>query len=80
MGYGGGYRYPHEFEGHYVAERYLPEAIAHERIVELSESGLEKVLGERWRALVQAAKGGEEKAEPERDAPAPGGSPHGRGR
>jgi putative ATPase len=60
MGYGGGYRYPHEFDGHYVAEKYLPEAIARETIVTLSESGLEKVLGERWRARVEAAakKGG----------------------
>lgn len=51
MGYGGGYRYPHEFEGHYVPERYLPDALQGERIVKLSESGLEKALGERWRAL-----------------------------
>jgi len=58
MGYGGGYRYPHEFEGHYVAEKYLPEAIEGERIVELSESGLEKALGERWRALVKKGGGG----------------------
>jgi putative ATPase len=56
MGYGGGYRYPHEFEGHYVPERYLPDAIAGEAIVKLSESGLEKALGERWRALVAAAR------------------------
>ncbi len=49
MGYGGGYRYPHDFEGHYVAERYLPDALRDERIVKLSESGLEKALGERWR-------------------------------
>ena len=27
MGYGGGYRYPHNFEGHYVAEEYLPDAL-----------------------------------------------------
>ena len=27
MGYGGGYRYPHDFEGHYVAEKYLPDAM-----------------------------------------------------
>jgi putative ATPase len=62
MGYGGGYRYPHEFEGHYVAEKYLPEAIAHEPIVKLSESGLEQALGERWRALLGRAgkKGGGE--------------------
>jgi putative ATPase len=51
MGYGGGYRYPHEFEGHYVAERYLPDALRDERIVKLSESGQEQAMGERWRAL-----------------------------
>jgi putative ATPase len=51
LGYGAGYKYPHEFEGHYVPEEYLPEALRGERIVRLSESGLEKALGERWRAL-----------------------------
>jgi len=51
LGYGGGYKYPHDFEGHYVVEEYLPEAIRGERIVRLSESGLEKALGERWKAL-----------------------------
>ncbi len=51
MGYGGGYKYPHEFEGHYVPERYLPDALRDEQIVKLSESGLERELGARWRAL-----------------------------
>jgi len=51
LGYGGGYRYPHNFEGHYVAEEYLPDALRGEEIVKLSESGLEKALGERWRAI-----------------------------
>jgi putative ATPase len=51
LGYGGGYRYPHNFEGHYVAEEYLPDALRGEEIVKLSESGHEKALGERWRAL-----------------------------
>src|SRR5512138_1735905 len=46
LGYGGGYRYPHNFEGHYVAEEYLPDGIRGERIVQLSENGLEKVLSE----------------------------------
>jgi putative ATPase len=27
MGYGSGYRYPHDFEGNYVAEEYLPDAL-----------------------------------------------------
>ncbi len=59
LGYGGGYRYPHNFEGHYVVEQYLPDAIRGERIVQLSESGLEKALGERLRALRERTGGGE---------------------
>jgi putative ATPase len=51
LGYGGGYRYPHNFEGHYVAEEYLPDELRGEVIVKLSESGLEKTLGERLRAM-----------------------------
>ena len=51
MGYGRGYRYPHNFEGHYVAEEYLPDALRGQGIVKLSESGVEKVLGERWREI-----------------------------
>src|SRR5512138_2932751 len=51
LGYGGGYRYPHNFEGSYVPEEYLPDALRGEEIVKLSESGLEKVLGERWREI-----------------------------
>ncbi len=56
LGYGGGYRYPHNFEGHYVAEEYLPDALRGERIVELSESGLERTLGERHRELRAQAR------------------------
>jgi len=51
LGYGGGYRYPHNFEGHYVAEEYLPDALLGQRIVSLSGSGREAELGERLRAL-----------------------------
>jgi putative ATPase len=51
MGYGGGYRYPHNFDGHYVAEEYLPDALRGSRIVEPSSSGLEKELGERLARL-----------------------------
>ena len=56
LGYGSGYRYPHNFEGHYVAEEYLPDALRGTEIVKLSESGLEKALGERWRALQASRK------------------------
>jgi putative ATPase len=51
LGYGGAYRYPHDFEGHYVPEEYLPEAIRGAEIVKLSESGLERALGERWQEI-----------------------------
>jgi len=51
MGYGQNYRYPHDFAGNYVAERYLPEPIRGEQIVKLSENGLEKALGEALAAL-----------------------------
>jgi putative ATPase len=61
MGYGGGYRYPHNFEGHYVAERYLPDAIRDERVVTPSESGEERAMWERWRALSAPAGGDDEK-------------------
>ena len=57
LGYGGGYRYPHNFEGHYVAEEYLPDALRGEPIVKLSDSGLEKALSERWESTRRGGKG-----------------------
>jgi putative ATPase len=59
LGYGEGYRYPHEFEGHYVAEDYLPDALRGRRIVSLSDTGREKELAERWQRMREAAKKGE---------------------
>ena len=59
LGYGAGYRYPHNFDGHYLAERYLPEALRLERIVRLSDSGLERELGARLDALRAAAAEGD---------------------
>ncbi len=57
LGYGSGYRYPHDFEGHYVAEEYLPDEIRGQRIVTLSGSGREKELAERLAALRERKKG-----------------------
>jgi len=51
MGYGAGYKYPHDFEGHYVAENYLPDELAGARFYAPSDSGYEKQIKERWRAL-----------------------------
>jgi putative ATPase len=51
MGHGQGYKYPHEFEGHYVPEDYLPDALVGERIYEPSDSGFERELRERLAAI-----------------------------
>jgi len=58
MGYGGGYRYPHNFDGHYVAEEYLPDALRGTRIVTPSGTGLERELFERLSRLRAGKKDG----------------------
>jgi putative ATPase len=62
MGHGAGYRYPHDFEGHYVAEAYLPDALSGQVIVKPSERGREREPWERLAALRArgAGSGGEE--------------------
>jgi putative ATPase len=55
MGYGSGYKYPHDFAGHYVAEDYLPTELRGARFYEPSENGYEKVLRERMERLRQEA-------------------------
>ena len=55
LGHGQGYKYPHEFEGNYVAEDYLPDAIVGERIYEPMDSGFERELRDR-RATIEAIK------------------------
>src|SRR5690606_29121853 len=52
MGHGAGYKYPHNFAGHYVAETYLPDDLAGERFYEPTDSGAEASMKERlerWR-------------------------------
>ncbi len=58
LGYGKEYKYPHNFSGHYVAESYLPEALATRRYYEPSDQGDEQAIAARlreWRAA-RAAK------------------------
>ena len=47
MGYGAGYKYPHNFEGGYVAEEYLPDALRGAAYYTPSENGEERALKER---------------------------------
>jgi putative ATPase len=47
-GYGQGYEYPHEHEGHVVrGETYLPDELAGARFYEPSDQGLERAIAER---------------------------------
>jgi putative ATPase len=47
-GYGEGYRYAHDFEGHVApGETYLPDALTDARFYEPSDEGLEKAIKER---------------------------------
>jgi putative ATPase len=52
MGYAGGYKYPHNFEGNYVPEEYLPDELRGQRFYEPSENGEEAAIRarlEEWR-------------------------------
>jgi putative ATPase len=42
LGYGKGYRYPHDFPGHFVREQYLPDDVRDERFYQPSEEGAER--------------------------------------
>jgi putative ATPase len=47
LGYGQGYRYPHDYEKAVVAQGYLPEQIAQKRFYTPKQSGYEKSIKER---------------------------------
>ena len=51
LGYGGGYKYPHNFEGNYVPEDYLPEALQARRFYTPSRNGEEAELADRYEAI-----------------------------
>ena len=56
MGWGAGYRYPHDHPGHHVAETYLPAELRGRVYYEPSNEGREGKLAERVRALRAAAE------------------------
>ncbi len=60
MGHGAEYRYPHDFEGNYVPETYLPDALAGSRFYQPSESGYEKEIGPRLAEWRRRAEGGDD--------------------
>ncbi|MDP1920828.1 MAG: replication-associated recombination protein A [Myxococcales bacterium] len=51
IGYGSGYQYPHDFDGHFVPDNGLPEGLRGERFYEPSENGDEKAMKARLTEL-----------------------------
>jgi putative ATPase len=87
LGHGQGYRYPHAFPEHWVAQQYLPDQLLGKHWYEPGGLGYERAIAERlarWRgADSDSCSGTPTEAtgvEPERDeAVRPGGRPNGNG-
>jgi putative ATPase len=62
LGYGSGYQYPHDFEGHTVVETYLPDGLRGAKLYEPSAQGEERQLRERLNVL-RAARAPKEPGE-----------------
>ncbi len=56
--FGSDYRYPHDYDGGWVAQQYLPDGLVGQHFFDPSEYGREQALVERWRRRVD----GEEQA------------------
>jgi putative ATPase len=57
LGHGEGYRYPHDFEGNYVPEDYLPDKLVGTKIYEPSDSGFEAELAKRREEIERKRRG-----------------------
>jgi putative ATPase len=57
LGYGKGYQYPHNFDGHYVVENYLPDELKGRRYYEPTSSGRERDIAERLAVLRKHREG-----------------------
>jgi putative ATPase len=52
LGHGEGYKYPHDYPGHYVTQQYLPNQLQNRRYYKPSDQGYEKLIKEqlaKWR-------------------------------
>ena len=56
LGYGGNYKYPHEFDNNFVMENYFPEELSNKQLYFPSENGQEKSIKERLKALWKGKK------------------------
>ncbi len=46
LGHGSGYRYPHDYPGHYIEQDYLPAGLAEKTFYRPTEQGSEKIIRE----------------------------------
>lgn len=51
LGHGSGYLYPHSYPGHWVAQRYLPEALVEPRYYRPTDQGREAEIAKRLNQL-----------------------------
>jgi putative ATPase len=55
LGYSDNYKYPHDYEGNFVRESYMPEELKNVQFYSPSENGFEKTIKERlvkfWQGL-----------------------------
>jgi len=49
FGHGKGYRYPHDFPGHWVEQQYLPDALRQAKYYQPTDIGQEKQISQRLR-------------------------------
>ena len=56
LGHGKGYKYAHEFPGHFVDQQYLPDNLRDRQYYRPSESGLEKDIRRRLAAWWKGIK------------------------
>jgi putative ATPase len=53
QGYGAGYLYPHHYDHHYVAQQYLPNALADTVFYTPASNSAEQKIQQYWQAIKQ---------------------------
>ncbi|MCP4723564.1 MAG: replication-associated recombination protein A [bacterium] len=66
-GYGKGYKYPHDFEGNFVVEEYLPEELSDIIVYVPTENGSERKIKERLEKLWKKRRKNPGTEKPDRD-------------
>ena len=51
MGYGDGYKYAHDYEGHFVKQQFMPDELTEERLWQPQANAAEQKLKDRMQAL-----------------------------